>query len=77
MKDTLEVIKDTALKALHREKNNLTARTVRVDSMIAAFNGTNGNSNGSRDVRAGRKLSMAHRRAIKEGIRKSKLKNGK
>lgn len=76
MKDTLEQIRHTALKALRREKNDLVVKTERVDSMIAAFDG----NYAPKDVRAGRKLSAKHRRAIKEGIAKSrreKAKNGK
>ena len=73
------------LKLLHHEKKKLLQSAGKIEGELsrvrAAINAlaSNGTEEKHRhvDPRRGRKLSAAHRRAIREGIRKAKLKNGK
>ena len=68
------------LKALHNEERKLLLVAGKVDSELsrirAAINalGTNGaKPRQGGDPRRGKRLSAAHRRAIREGIKKAKL----
>lgn len=73
------------LKVLHKEERKLKAASGKIETKLyqirAAINALASNGTGDKhrrvDPRRGRKLSAAHRRAIREGIRKAKLKNGK
>ncbi len=64
------------LKMLHREKKKLLVSQEKIEGQLhgirAAINAVSGNSTGKRKGRARGKMSLAHRRAIKEGIRKAK-----
>jgi len=57
-------------KSLYEEKNRLTEQLNKVDRMIAAFDGL-GTGNGHRRKR---KMSAAHRAAIKRGWAKRRAK---
>ena len=64
----LEKLKKKMLKTLYIEKNRLEHQINRVSTFIDALNGNKPGRTG----RKGRKMSAAHRRAIKEGIAKAK-----
>lgn len=60
------------LKTLKREEKKLAAKVDRIAHEIGKVRAAIGALNG--DKRRGRKLSAAHRRAIKAGIRRAKMK---
>ncbi len=65
------------LKVLQREKRKLLVTQEKIegqiDRMRAAINAVSGNSTGKKSGRPrGYKMSAAHKRAIREGIRKAK-----
>jgi hypothetical protein len=74
------------LKVLHKEERKLLQSAGKIEGELTriraainalASNGTEEKHRRDADPRRGRKLSAAHRRAIREGIRKAKLKKGK
>jgi hypothetical protein len=71
------------LKALHHDRKQIVQQLADIDHKIDAFGGKRIGRPAGRpaaapdtrvDVRAGRKLTAAHRRAIREGIRKARAK---
>jgi hypothetical protein len=67
------------LKALHQDRKQIVQHLADIDHKIEAFGGKKiGRQvvapDARVDVRAGRKLTAAHRKAIREGIRKARAK---
>ncbi len=67
------------LKALHHEERKLLVSQKKIEGQIngiraaiSAMNGASANGAGKRRGRRGYKMSAAHRRAIRLGIRKAK-----
>ena len=59
-------------KKMLAERQHLTDRINKINGVIDALNGTSAGR--KRGPKKGRKLSAAHRRAIREGIAKSKAR---
>jgi hypothetical protein len=66
------------LKALHHDRKLIVQHLADIDHKIEAFGGKKigrvAAPDRRVDVRAGRKLSVAHRKAIADGIRKSRAR---
>jgi DNA-binding FrmR family transcriptional regulator len=60
------------LKVLHREKKKLLLSQEKIEGQIHGIQAAINALNGRPHKLKGKKLSAAHRRAIKEGIRKAK-----
>jgi hypothetical protein len=69
------------LRVLRTEERKLLQAAGKIEGELsrirAAINALASNGAGRRHPRRGKKLSAAHRKAIKDGIRKAKMKAGK